>query len=109
MFDTKDFNKEAFEFLKANTTLGPISLLKINKMKRELDKARDWYLKMEGELLASDYSLADELEYELRMRAWENKVASMWKKNPDGLSLFEFAEMIIEQNIENQKLGNKRR
>lgn len=105
-YDTKQLNKDELEFLRANTFLGPIAMLKIAKVKAEIEKSRKWYLKMEGELLESDYTIADELEYELRQRAWENKLASLWKKHQDGLGLTEFAEMVMEQQME--KRGKSR-
>lgn len=80
-FDTTSFSQEELTFLRGNTKLGPISLLKITNLKK------------------IDYSAADELEFELRLRSWENGLSRIWKQNPDGLSLSEFAEMVMKQQI----------
>ena len=98
-FDTRNYKPEELEFLRGNTILGPISVLKIQIEKGRCEKIRDLYHKAEGELLEVDYSSANELEYELRMRAWENSWAREWNKNPDGLGLAEFAQMIMEEKM----------
>ena len=100
MYDSNEFNYEELEFLRQNTKLGPISLLKIQNIKNQSEKYRKWYLKNERELLESDYSMADELEYELRTKAWENSLSRIWKNNPDGQDLSEFAKMVMEQKMQ---------
>lgn len=99
-YDNKAVDYNELEFLRANTMLGPAAALKITKMKAESEQLRKAYFKAEGELLESDYSLADEFEYEMRLRAWENKCASMWKKYGDGLGLSEFAKEAMQQRME---------
>ncbi len=108
MFDTNEFNEEVLNFLRENTYLGPISLLKIAKAKKDAESYRKWYLKQENELLESDYSFANEMEYEMRMRAWENKYAGLWKQNQDGLSLAEFARMALEQQMNEYTSGRRK-
>ena len=106
--DTLRFNKETLEFLRANTTLGPIALLKIIKLKREIDKAREWYFKLEGELLEADYTAADELEYELRLRVWENICAQTWKQIPDDIGLYDYSIAALEHGMLIPKYNHKR-
>ena len=98
-YDTPEFNYEELEFLRQNTRLGPISMAKIQQIKSQIEKYRRWFLKNEGELLESDYTPADLLEYELRLKAWERFWEKEWKKNPDGLGLSEFSRMILEQKM----------
>ena len=98
-FDTTSFSQEELTFLRGNTKLGPISLLKINKAKKNAELYRKYILETEHELIEIDYSDADELEFELRLRSWENGLSRTWKQYPDGLSLSEFAEMVMKQQI----------
>ncbi len=99
IYDTPKLNYEELEFLRQNTRLGPISMANIQQVKSQIEKYRKWFLKNEGELLESDYTPADLLEYELRLKAWEHFWEKEWKKDPDGLSLSEFSRMILEQKM----------
>jgi len=103
-FDTRNFKPEELEFLRKNTILGPIAVLKIQIEKGRCEKIRELYHKAEGELLEVDYTPAYELEYELRMRAWENSWAREWNKNPDGLGLSEFAQMAMESSMKEENV-----
>ena len=106
-YDTKEINYQELEFLRKHTRLGPIAILKIQNAEHIAEKFRQWYFSVEGELLSKDTSQAEELEYELHLRAWENKIAPVWQKYGDGLGLTEFAEMAIEQQIEKSKNRSK--
>ena len=99
MNSSTEFNEKKLEFLRKNTILDPISILRIQRVNAQMEKCRKWYLEAEGELLSSDYTMADRLEYELRLRAWERSWYKEWEKNSDGLSLSEFADMILQQKI----------
>jgi len=96
-----DFERK-LDFLRKNTILGPFAILKIDKLRKESEEFRKWYLKMEGELIDIDYSMADNLEYDLRFRVWENGLARDWMKYGDGLGLSEFADLIMVQNMGNE-------
>ena len=78
---------------------GRIDSSNADAVKSEIEKYRKWFFKNEGELLESDYTPADLLEYELRLRAWEHYFEKDWKKNPDGLGLSEYARMALEQQM----------
>ena len=61
-YDTRMVNSKELAFLRANTMLGPIATLKIEKMRAEAEKLRQEYFKAEGELLEADHSFVDEFE-----------------------------------------------
>ena len=94
---------ERFEFLKSNTILGPIALFKLSKFKNNIDRARIMYYKIEGDLLDCDFASIEEYEYELRLEAWKNSCIELWMNHHDGLSLAEFAERVMDQQIEREK------
>ena len=99
-YESKELDREKLEYLRKNTFLGPIAMFKIARAKKQVDDFRKWYQQREGELLEADYTIADELEYELRFIAFQNGLGKQWKQNEDGLSLYEFAEMVMEQNMD---------
>ena len=91
-------------FLRSNTFLGPIAKLRIMETEDSIEKFRMWYLKMEGELIESDYTPALELEYELRLKSWQNKCIRRWKQNSDGLDLSDFADNVIYDSMKKKKV-----
>lgn len=99
----EEINYDELAALRANTMLDPISIIRIEKIKEEYEKIRNWYYKVEGELIESDYTEANKLEYALRFKIWESKCAPIWKKHPDGLGLSEYAKMALEQCVEKEK------
>ena len=101
--------KEELIFLRSNTVLGPISLLKLEKLREEIIKARELFYKLEGCLIDFDYSSLEQLEYELRFEAWKNRCMNLWLINPDGLSLSEFAEIAMEQQMAREKMFQKKK
>lgn len=100
MYDTKQIDPKKLEYLRNNTFLGPIAIFKIARAKKQIDEFRKWYNERENEIIDADYSIADELEYELRFNSLQNSVAKMWSQYGDGLGLAEFTDMVIEQNIQ---------
>ena len=103
-----EINYDELEFLRANTIiLNPFALASVLMARRQADEYRNWYLKHEGELLESDYTNADELEYDLRFKIWQNKCANLWKQNPDGLDLADFSKMVIHNNLNNKNNRKK--
>ena len=107
MKDTPNINYNELEFLRKNTMLGPVALLKIQNLRNNAKEFRNWYYKIEGELLAVDYSEAEALEYRLRLKAWENKIMPVWQKYGQGWGLTEFAEMVMEQQMEKPRTKSK--
>ena len=71
-YESKELDREKLEYLRKNTFLGPIAMFKIARAKKQVDDFRKWYQQREGELLEADYTIADELEYELRFNAFQN-------------------------------------
>ena len=96
-------NKEELEFLRENTKLGIIGRIKIKNAIDVQDRFHILFYRMKGELIDFDYEPIYELEYELRFKVWEKMNAPLWKEHPDGLGLYDFSKMVMEQHIENEK------
>ena len=94
---------EKLSFLRSFTNLGPISLYKIFKLRDEAVIMREWYKKVENEVMTIDYTEADKLEYALRYKALKKKLYGTWLDIGDGLGLEEFSQMVIEQNLVKRK------
>lgn len=109
-YEIKPLDHNALEFLRENTKLGPIASLKVQKARKDAYEYRDLYMKYEpNDLIEVDFSTADELEYQLRFKAWEKSLERNWKQYGDGLGLSEFAEIVLQQHLASEELGNKKR
>ena len=95
----KTIDSSVLNYLRDNTKLNPIDLLKI---KREEVLARNnqknYMTYNPNDLIGIDYTAAEQLEYVLRLRAFEHSVKKLWLKHGDGQDLSEFAMNIINQN-----------
>ena len=105
--DEYTVNKEELEFLRNNTTLNPIDSAKVIIARRRADKIRDDYIKFNPtNIIEVDYSIADELEYQLRKNAWMKSCEKSWKEyiriENDGYGLIEFAEDQLKRKIKEQ-------
>ena len=98
-YNNELINYEELKFLRANTVLSPIAILRINKLKEKIETFRKWYFKVEGELVDSDYTIADKLEYNLRFKIWQTKCASLWKQIPSDIGLYEYAKAAMQDGI----------
>ena len=94
-------------FLRSNTILGPVALLKIDSTRVELGRIDKWYQKIEGVTLSGGYNLADDLEYNLRFEAWKNKCAEAWQKCDKNTDLASFSKAVMDKQIESA-LAKKR-
>ena len=106
--ENKNYDEDALEFLRKNTTLDPISLIKLNSLKKQIAKSRIWYYKLEGEWIDYDSDTVDECEYVLRLHAWKYKCAPLWKLSGKEIGLQEFSDIVLEQHLKNYKKQKKR-
>ena len=100
---------ERLKFLRSNTLLGPISLIKLSKFKTEIEKARAMYYKLEGDLVDYDFASIEEYEYELRFETWKHKCIEYWMTNRDGLSLSDFSERSMDRQIAIERMHKRRK
>lgn len=98
MFDYKDL-----EFLRKNTIIGPLALIKISNLRSECEMATRLVNEKEHGLFGIDYTKADEFEYDIRFNAWQNRIMNIWINYGDGLDLEEFALDLIHQQQNKEK------
>lgn len=105
MNNTKEVNKNELEFLRKHTTLSPVAVVKIRIEKVQAEANRRAYHKAEPneEYPELDLSGAEKMEYDYRKEAWEKSWEKEWRKNPDGLSLSEFAQMAMESSMREER------
>lgn len=103
----KEYNSEKINFLRKNAKLDIISLIKLEMYKEELEKLRMWYYNLEGELLDGNFQEIKNYEYLLRLKIWERKCIPLWnqvkKESKMDIDLFEFAQAVMEENINTKK------
>jgi len=106
--EKKMVDHNVLNYLRENTNLNPIDLLKIKKEVIIAKKNRDFYNKNEpNDLIEIDYTIAEQLEYQFRLTAFERSVEKLWLEHGDGLDLSEFAMNIIQQHINEQSHKRK--
>ncbi len=86
-------------FLRKNTTLDLVNYIKVKKLRREAEETQFLINKLENCQLGVDYSKADEYEYEKRFSIWMANLYTLWTKHGDGLDLFDYALIALDQNI----------
>lgn len=86
-------------FLRKNTTLDLVNYIKVKKLRREAEETQFLINKLENCQLGVDYSKADEYEFNKRFQIWMYDLYSLWKKHSEGLDLFDFAQIALDQNI----------
>ena len=99
MRESHELDWDKLEYLRNETVLGPVAMYKVNRAKKLAENFRNIYQQYEGEVVSTDYSVADELEYEMRFNAYCNKLSKDWLQYGDGLGLQEFAENCMAQHI----------
>lgn len=104
-YNNESINYDELKFLRTNTVLSPIAILRINKLKEKIETFREWYFKVEGELVDSDYTIADKLEYDLRFKIWQTKCAPLWKQISSNIGLYEYAKAAMQEGV----IKNKRK
>ncbi len=96
--------EEQLEILREETKLNPIDYLKVLKERKAAEQSRDVYIKYEpNDIIGTDYSKANALEYNLRMRALENMLEPSWRDylrvENDGYGLSDYARSYLNQQL----------
>lgn len=77
--------------LKKNTLLGLISLLRISIEKEKAERIQLAVNKLSHSTFSIDYSKADNLEFELRFKAWKEKNGALYLKYGTTQNLDDFS------------------
>lgn len=89
-YDIKEVNYDALKYLRKNTMIGPIALFKIESALKEAAIVQKYYREVEHQEIGLDRSVADSLEFNIRLKAMERKMFNLWEKYGDGIPLEEF-------------------
>ncbi len=103
-FDVKEYDYKVLEFLRKETVLGPIALIKIKNAKNIAEKVRNIYRIYEHANVGVDFSLANELEMNYRLRALQKKLYTDWEMYGEGLDIEEYTDRYIRNNMEKAKV-----
>lgn len=98
MYDYNDL-----EFLRQNTILGPISLIKLSYLKSRIEQATEMANDCLNSSFEIDYSKVEELEYEMRFKQWKDRIMLSYINYGEGMTLDSFASMLIHERLRNNK------
>jgi hypothetical protein len=93
--------------------LNPIDFLKVKRACVQAEKFRDLYIKENpSDIIGVDYSIAEDLEYQLRLSTLERSMEREWRSyldvEHDGLGLREYALGYLDQYMKEQSSENVR-
>lgn len=94
---------EKLYFLRKHTLLNPIDFIKISRMKAQAEKTQILINKLENCQIGVDFREADEYEYNARFKVWMHNLIYLWSKHSEGLDLYDFANLAIDQNLKKEK------
>ena len=108
-----DVKYEVLEGLREITKLNPIAEFKILRARRQADKFIDIYRKLNpGDEMSVDYSVANDLEYELRMEALSRSLEKGWAQyialENDGLGLEDYVSDYLVNYMNNRNKTMRR-
>lgn len=106
--EQKSVDYNILNYLRENTSLSPIEVLKVKREQITAENNRKFYMKYEpSDLIEADYTVADQLEYNLRLKAFKHSVEKLWLEYGDGQDFDEFVITMIKENMNNYSPKNK--
>ena len=102
-----DEQKDKLETLREIEKLNPINFLRVAKARMEAEKLRELYIKENpSDIIETDFSVAEDLEYELLFNQLRRRVTKDWKDyiklEQDGFGLDEYIEEVINSYKNNK-------
>ncbi|MBQ3307001.1 MAG: hypothetical protein IJG68_02280 [Bacilli bacterium] len=97
------FDYDTLVLLRKNTKLNPINLIKISNERTKAVEYQQFFNKVENAQLGVDYSVAEQLEAELRFKVWKKIVLPYWIKFSNGIELDEYALDLLYRQKEKEK------
>ena len=96
-----DERRERLESLRQLEKLNPINYIRVAKAKMDAEKLKELYIKQNpGDIIETDFSVAEDLEYELLFSQLRKSVMKEWKEyidlEKDGFGLDEYTEEVIK-------------
>ena len=100
-YDKKEIDLDVLDYLRKHTKLKLIEMYRIAKARKIGNKYREIYGLTNYFEVYSKF--ADELEFKLRISAWQRLLEKSWKIYGDEESLAEFSERVLANKIEEYK------
>ncbi len=98
-----EYNYNTLVTLRNNTTLGPISYLKVIRERERILELESTIYKAERYEAGIYFSSADKLEIDLRFMAWKRKIFYFWYDNYSDMDFEQFAIDLLNQVEEGKK------
>ena len=95
---------ERLEALRELVKLNPVDYIRVKKARMQAEAFRDLYIRENpSDIIGVDYSIADDLEYQLRLAAYERICEPGWRAylnmEHDGYGLREYAVDGLKQYL----------
>lgn len=95
-------DQQVLETLRELTKLGPVAKLKVAREQALAEKSRQSYIKQNpSDIIETDFTQANELEYALRINALANKLEKDWKgyeeTEHDDFGLIDYTEYQLSE------------
>ena len=99
-----EYSYDLLLILRENTTLDPISYLKVLREREKAMERRRLINEKEHCDIAVDFTRSNQLEANLRFEIWKKKVSGYWLKYRSNVDFEEFAlDYLLEQKPKKQK------
>ena len=98
-----EYSKENLDYLRDNTRINIIEWFIIDKKREKIFQAYEDIRRSEHADIVTDYTSANEYEFNVRYQLWQRKLFRAWKKYGDGLDLEEFCNKTLSDNIKDSK------
>lgn len=88
--------------------LNPLDFMRVRRARKQAEAFRELYIRENpSDIIGVDYSVADDLEYQLRLAGLERDMEKSWRAylsmENDGYGLRDFAEDFLKQYINEHK------
>ena len=91
------------DYLRKNSRLSILEKRKVNKLRKEAMERQYIINKINHCMLGADFSEAENLEYDLRMRRYALDLYPLWAKYGDGMGLYDFACRVVRENKDKEQ------
>ena len=101
--DDEQLYYKKLNYLRKTVTLKPSEYIKVAKARKSAMRLTELYNKHEKrDLIGVDYSVADQLEYELRMKTYERIMYKMWVSYGKNELLRDFCERCLIEEMQEE-------
>ncbi len=96
-------DRKELDYLRNNSRLSVLEKRQVNKLRRIAMDRQYIINKTNHCMIEADFSEAESLEYDLRMRRYALDLYPLWAKYGDGMGLYDFACRVVRENKDKEQ------